>query len=241
MKAIIVEDEYPAMKLLKEYLQLYTQFEIIAECIDGFDAIKCINLLKPDVVFLDIQIPGKTGFEVLQEIDHIPKIIFTTAYDSFAIKAFDVSAIDYVLKPYTKERLNTAIEKLEDKNNNVLMAMQLLSDSLISSSYPKRILVEDGNKLVNIPTDSILYIEASGDYSIINTLTQTFLSNRGLIELEKKLDPELFQRVHRSNIIALSAIKEVLKSLTGLKLVLVNGTEIKVSRSYAEAIRKLIY
>ncbi len=241
MKVIIVEDEFPAMKLLKEYLQLYPQLQIIAECLDGVDAIKTINELRPDVVFLDIQMPGKTGLEVLQELDHVPKIIFTTAYDSFAIKAFELSAVDYILKPYTRERLDAAIEKLSDKDNNVLKAMQMLSDSLVSSTYPKRILVEDGHRLVNIQADSILCIEASGDYSLIVTATKKYLSSKSLSELEKKLDPELFQRVHRSTIIALSAIKEVLKGLSGLKIILSNDMEFRVSRSYADVIRWLIY
>ncbi|SDH68465.1 two-component system, LytT family, response regulator [Pedobacter terrae] len=240
-RILIAEDEKPALKLISEYLKAYPSLDIIATCEDGNETISSINKLKPDVVFLDIQMPLKSGFEVIQEIEHIPQIIFTTAYDDFAIQAFEVNAVDYILKPYTRERLNQAVQKINLHDAGMTKALQLLSDSLTITQYPKRILVEQGQKLVNILTESIICIEASGDYSIIRTADQTFLSNRGISELDKKLDPQFFRRIHRSSIVSMSSVREARRDLSGLTLILVNGMEMRVSRSYSEEIRKLIF
>jgi two-component system, LytTR family, response regulator len=240
-KVVIIDDEAPARNLLKEYLADYKQLQVVAECKNGIEAIGIINVLQPDFIFLDIQMPGKTGFEVLQEVDYIPRVIFSTAYDQFALKAFEVSAVDYLLKPYTKERFMTAVQKVLTNSNDNLKQVQHLTESLSTKTYPERMLVEQGNKLVNITVADVLWIEADGDYTKIHTTSQSFLSNKSMNELEQKLNPQMFQRVHRSAMIALSAIKEVYKEASGPQVVLTNNTVVKVSRTYAEAFKKLMY
>ena len=240
-KVILVDDEEPSRNLLKEYLRDYPELNIVAECKNGVEAISVINVLRPDIVFLDIQMPGKSGFDVLTEIEHIPQVIFSTAYDRYAIKAFEVNAVDYLLKPFTKERFAASINKLLSQETGPLNNIKLLTESLLHKFFPERILVEQGNKLVSLPVSEILWLEAQNDYTKIHTLKQSFLSNKGISELEQKLNPQQFQRIHRSAIIALHAIAEVHKEATGPQIVLLNGITLKVSRSYTDALKKLIY
>jgi two-component system LytT family response regulator len=240
-KIIIVDDEAPARRLLKEYLQDYPQLHIVAECKNGIEAVSQINLLCPDIIFLDIQMPGKNGFEVLQEIEPIPQIIFSTAYDQFALRAFEVNAVDYLLKPYTKERFRATVNKLLANTPQALRNIQLLAEGLMQQAFPERILVEQGSKLVSLPVSEVTWLEAKGDYTRIHSAKQIFLSNKGISELEQKLNPRQFLRIHRSAIIALSAIQEVHKDLSGPQIRLVDGTILKVSRSYTHALKNLIY
>jgi two-component system LytT family response regulator len=238
-KIIIIDDEVPARVLLRKYIEQYPYLQIVAECRNGEEAIERINSIQPDLAFLDIQMPGKTGFDVLQEINHFPTIIFSTAYDQYAIEAFNVNAIDYLLKPFTKERFDQALHKaLETSKNRML---QQLTESFATSSYPERILVEQGHRLVSVALKDVMWVEAEGDYSKIHTGKQTFLSNKGISELEKRLNPSQFQRVHRSFIIALDAIQEVYKDPSGPLVLLKNNVQIKVSRSYIDVFRRLIY
>lgn len=240
-KVVIIDDEAPARNLLKEYISAFEQLAVMAECKNGIEAIGIINIMQPDLIFLDVQMPGKTGFEVLQEIDFIPKVIFSTAYDKYALKAFEVNAVDYLLKPYTKERFANAVQKILGDGNENLRQVQQLTESLNTKAYPERILVELGAKLISISVNDVLWIEADGDYTKIHTVKQSFLSNKSMNELEQKLSPQQFQRVHRSAIIALSAIKEVYKEASGPQIVLQNEVVVKVSRTYAEAFKKLMY
>ena len=238
-KIIIIDDEVPARVLLRKYIEQHPYLQIVAECRNGEEAIERINSIQPDLAFLDIQMPGKTGFDVLQEINHFPTIIFSTAYDQYAIEAFNVNAIDYLLKPFTKERFDQALHKaLETSKNRML---QQLTESFATSSYPERILVEQGHRLVSVALKDVMWVEAEGDYSKIHTGKQTFLSNKGISELEKRLNPSQFQRVHRSFIIALDAIQEVYKDPSGPLVLLKNNVQIKVSRSYIDVFRRLIY
>ncbi len=240
-KVVIIDDETPARNLLKEYIASYREMQIVAECKNGIEAIGVVNVLHPDLIFLDVQMPGKTGFEVLQEIDYIPKVIFSTAYDQYALKAFEVNAVDYLLKPYTKERFSHAVNKILGDVHDNLKQVQQLTESLNTKMYPERILVEYGSKLVSISVADILWIEADGDYTKLHTLKQSFLSNKSMNELKQKLNPQMFQRIHRSSIIAITAIKEVHKEPSGPQVVLTNDVRIKVSRTYAEAFKKLVY
>lgn len=240
-KVVLVDDEAPARSLLKEYLQAYPKLNVVAECKNGIEAIGIINVLQPDLVFLDIQMPGKTGFEVLQELEHLPQIIFATAYDQYALDAFEANAIDYLLKPFTRERFDKAVGKALQKDLSAVANIATLAESLLNKTYPERILVEQGNKWVTLPVSDILWLEAEGDYTKLHTAKQTFLSSKGISELETKLNPQQFQRVHRSAIISLNAIKEIHREPTGPQVVLQNEVTLKVSRSYSEALRKLMY
>lgn len=240
-KVIIVDDEAAGRQLIKEYLSDYKDLILLGEANNGVDAVKLINEYKPDLVFLDIQMPGMTGFDVLTHLEELPQIIFSTAYDQYALKAFEVHAIDYLLKPYTKERFKVAVEKSQQnsQNNNA----RPLTESLLmeSSKYPKRILVQSQNKLVTIALEDVVRIEAYGDYSKIVINDKTYLSNYGISTLEKKLDGEMFIRVHRSSIINLNKVKELNKYTKSYDVTMLNSDVVRVSRGYMDNIKKLMF
>jgi two-component system LytT family response regulator len=240
-KVIIIDDEASGRKLIKEYLEDFKDLILLGEANNGVDAVKIINEFKPDLVFLDIQMPGMTGFEVLTHLEELPKIIFSTAYDQYALKAFEVHAVDYLLKPYTKERFKVAVERLS-KTSDINNARPLAESLLIETSkYPERILVQKQNKLVTIAVEDVIRIEAYGDYSKILTADDIFLSNYGISTLEEKLDEVVFIRVHRSSIINLNKVKELNKYTKSYDVTMENGDVVRVSRGYMDNIKKLMY
>ncbi|MBC7525192.1 MAG: LytTR family transcriptional regulator DNA-binding domain-containing protein [Flavobacterium sp.] len=239
IKVVIIDDEILARNLLKEYLLDHENFTLIAECKNGIEAIGVINALQPDLIFLDIQMPGKTGFEVLQEIDFFPKIIFSTAYDSFALQAFEVNAIDYLLKPYTKVRFENALQKIKIHDSYKPENIINLLDAMPIKTYSKTVLVQKGTKLCSILTDDIIYIEALDDYAMIYTKDDSFLANKGLGAIHAKLNPELFIRVHRSFVVSIHHIAEINKDIAGYQIITSNAKKINVSRTYVDVITNL--
>ena len=237
-KVLIADDEKAGRTLIKEYLADFPDLVLIAEVNNGVDAITEINRFKPDLVFLDIQMPGKTGFEVLTYLEEIPSVIFSTAYDEFALKAFEVHAVDYLLKPYNKERFKQAIERLNDD----VQKLGQLTESLLmeKTEYPSRVLVQKNKKLITTAVDEIQWVEAYGDYSKLHVDKETYLSNFGITELEQKLDPQKFLRVHRSSIINLDKVKELNKYGKSYDVTLLNGDLVRVSRGYMEALKKIM-
>lgn len=240
-KVIIVDDEASGRKLIKEYLEDFSDFILLGEANNGVDAVKIINKFKPDLVFLDIQMPGMTGFDVLTHLEELPQIIFSTAYDQYALKAFEVHAVDYLLKPYTKNRFKVAVSRLPEstQTNNV----RPLAESLFieSSKYPERILVQKQKKLITIRLEDVIRIEAYGDYSKLITDTDTFLSNYGISTLQDKLNNGIFIRVHRSSIINLNKVKELNKYAKSYDVTMQNGDIVRVSRGYMDTIKKMMY
>ncbi len=240
-KVIIVDDEAAGRKLIKEYLSDYPNLILIAEANNGVDAVKVINEFKPDLVFLDIQMPGMSGFEALTYLEELPQIIFSTAYDQYALKAFEVHAVDYLLKPYTKDRFKIAIDRISkfNENNNA----RPLAESLLieKSKYPERILVQKKQKLVTISVSDIARIEAFGDYSKIITNQDTYLSNYGISSLNEKLSENIFMRVHRSSIINIRCIRELNRYGKSYDITMTNGDLVRVSRGYLNNIKKLMY
>ena len=237
-KVLIADDEKAGRTLIKEYLQDFPDLVLIAEVNNGVDAITEINRFKPDLVFLDIQMPGKTGFEVLTYLEELPAIIFSTAYDEYALQAFEVHAVDYLLKPYTKERFKQAIEKINGDNQ----MLGNLTESLLmeKTDYPSRVLVQHQKKLITVSVDSIQWVEAYGDYSKLHVDSQVFLSNFGITDLEQKLDPQKFLRVHRSSIINLDKVKELNKYGKSYDVTMLNGEVVRVSRGYMDALKKIM-
>lgn len=237
-KVIVVDDENAGRKLIKEYLDDYPELILLSEVNNGVDAVREINRFKPDIVFLDIQMPGITGFEVLTHLEEIPQIIFSTAYDKYALKAFEVHAVDYLLKPYTKERFGMAIDKLKSSSGSVAS----LTESLLmdKSTYPERVLVQRNKKHITVAVESIQWVEAYGDYSKLHADGDTYLSNFGITALEEKLDPSNFVRVHRSSIINLNAVKELYKYGKSYDVLMLNGDKVRVSRGYMDNIKKLM-
>ena len=240
-KVIIVDDEVAGRKLIKEYLVDFPELVLLGEANNGVDAVKMINEFVPDLVFMDVQMPGMTGFDVLTHIEEIPEIIFSTAYDKYALQAFEVHAIDYLLKPYTKERFKTAIEKLS--NNTKENKIRPLAESLLMDKpkYPERILVQSQNKLITVAVDEIIRVEAYGDYSKLITNNGTYLSNFGISVLEEKLNPSVFIRVHRSSIINIHSVKELIKYTKSYDVVMQNDEVVRVSRGYMDNIKKLMF
>jgi len=240
-KVIIVDDEAAGRQLIKEYLKDYPDLILLGEANNGVDAVKMINEFKPDLVFLDIQMPGMTGFDVLTHLEELPQIIFSTAYDQYALKAFEVHAVDYLLKPYTKDRFKVAVERLTQ--NNQENKVRPLAESLLMDQpkSPDRILVQSQNKLVTIALENVLRIEAYGDYSKLVTEEKTYVSNYGISTLEEKLNTSVFVRVHRSSIINLNAVKELHKYSKSYDITMKNGDVVRVSRGYMDNIKKLMF
>lgn len=200
-KAILIDDEPLARELLVAYLRPYPQIEVVAQCGDGFEGFKAIQELKPNLVFLDIQMPKLTGFEMLELIDTPPSVIFTTAFGHHAIKAFESQAVDYLLKPIVKERFNKAIEKWLHQAATTPVPQQLLETTTTQEGHQHRIVVKDNSKIRIIPTKDIHYIEADDDYVKIVTDNGSFLKKSTLTRIEELLDPKQFVRVHRSYLI----------------------------------------
>ena len=240
-KVIIVDDEAAGRQLIKEYLKDYPDLILLGEANYGVDAVKMINEFKPDLVFLDIQMPGMTGFDVLTHLEELPQIIFSTAYDQYALKAFEVHAVDYLLKPYTKDRFKVAVERLNQ--NNQVNKVRPLAESLLMDQpkSPERILVQSQNKLVTIALENVLRIEAYGDYSKLVTEEKVYVSNYGISTLEEKLNASVFIRVHRSSIINLNAVKELHKYSKSYDITMKNGDVVRVSRGYMDNIKKLMF
>lgn len=241
MKILIIDDEADARLILQQYLSDFSQLEVVAECTNGIEAVNAIEEHEPDLIFLDIQMPGMSGFQVLQNIVHVPQIIFSTAYDKYALKAFDHNAVDYLLKPYTRERFAQAVNKvlLSTPSRN-LKQVKALSENLQTEekTYLSRLLVEQGNRMVALSAKDIIWIEAAGDYAELHTKEKSYLSNLGLGNLESRLDPADFLRIHRSAIIGLGHIQEVRKDASGYYVYLKNGQRHKVSRSYQGDLKK---
>ncbi|WP_373552774.1 LytR/AlgR family response regulator transcription factor [Haliscomenobacter sp.] len=242
-KIIIIDDEAAGRQLLREYLEDFPDLIVIGEANNGVDAIRLIREFKPDLIFLDIQMPGLNGFDVLTRLDEMPLVIFSTAYDKYALKAFEVHALDYLLKPYTRDRFSIAVQKALNSLQHNLNSVQSLTESLLTpeSSYPEKILVQIGAKLVTVDLAEVIWIDAEGDYSKLITSKQRYLSNYGLGALEKKLDPRRFIRVHRSAIINLAFVQEIQKQISSYDVILQNGEVVRVSRGYMENIKRLTY
>jgi two-component system LytT family response regulator len=236
MKAIIIEDENPAREIIKTFLKDFPEIEMVGEFPDGFEGFKGINTLKPDLVFLDIQMPKLTGFELLELLDAPPLIIFTTAYDQFAIKAFEKNATDYLLKPFSRDRFKQAIEKaytqMEHKEENPKEYINLVQQTLENKEILDRIVVKWGSKIKVIPLEQVVYFESEDDYVMIYTAQEKFLKQLTMKYLEERLDPKEFIRIHRSFIARIDQIGQLeYFSKDTYIAIMKNGAKLKVSDS----------
>ena len=206
MQAILIDDEPLARSLVREYLEAYPQIEIVQECGDGFEGLKAISQHQPELIFLDVQMPKINGFEMLELLDAPPAVIFTTAFDAYAMRAFDAHAIDYLLKPFSQERFNKALDKWlsqKDRSETQKNTQALLETAAANPERQDRIVVKTGNKIRIIPETDIWYLEADGDYVTVHTPEGKFLKSRTMQYFENTLDARKFVRVHRSYIIQL--------------------------------------
>lgn len=210
MKTVIIDDEPLARSIIREYLEEYRQIEIVEECKDGFEGIKAIMQHQPELIFLDVQMPKINGFEMLELVEQPPSVIFTTAFDEYAIKAFEAHAVDYLLKPFSKERFDKAIQKLMEKAGTVVNNQSsLLATAAESPQQSHRIVVKTGGKIQIIPVQDIDYLEAADDYVKIYTKKGVFLKNKTMNYFEHVLNMQQFVRTHRSFIINVSMINRI--------------------------------
>ncbi len=235
IRTVIVDDEELARRVLREYLAKSPDIEIVAECGNGFDAVKTIGELKPDLVFLDVQMPKLDGFEVLELIGRDVAVIFVTAYDQYAMKAFDAHAVDYLLKPFAADRLETALDRARRRLKSASPApepAQLAAAARPPQQYAERLVVRDGAKVTIIPVDRLDYAEAQDDYVALHTDKRSFLKQQTISSLEASLDPRQFVRIHRSWIVNIDRISKIEPYTKDSRVVvLTDGTQLPVSRS----------
>ena len=234
INTLIVEDEELARDLLKSYLKDHPDINLIGECENGFEGIQKINELKPDLVFLDIQMPKITGFEMLQLLDHKPEIIFTTAYDQYAIKAFEYNVADYLLKPFSKDRLLAAIDRVTERIGNQEKNTEKLEklSEFTTGEYLDRVVVKDRSKITIILTEQIRYIESLDDYVMIYANNGRHMKQKTMRYFEQNLNPRDFVRIHRSYIINVSQIAEIQQyEKESYLVILKDRTKLKVSKS----------
>lgn len=233
IKALLIDDEPLARSILRDYLTEHKQIKLLQECNDGFEAIKAINELKPDLIFLDIQMPKITGFELLEVLDDPPAVIFTTAFEEYALKAFEKHAVDYLLKPISKKRFQQAIEKyLFNPQAFKNQTNRLLNHNAIPEKFLERILIKKGSVLKVIPVNTIVFLAADDDYVNIHTLEGDYLINRTLTYYEKNLDPSSFVRVHRSFIVKIDQIQRIEPyEKESYRAILKDDTRINISKT----------
>lgn len=263
LSTIIVDDEALARRGLKHRLSQIRGVHIVAEARNGREALQLIRKHSPDVVFLDIQMPGKNGFDVVRELEHepIPAIVFVTAYDEYAVNAFEANALDYVLKPIEEGRLQEALARVREnlnqkdavKHKKSLLKLvsnitgeQVHSMSDISAKgvdkmrkkEVQKLAIKDGGKTTWVPQDEIEWIDAAGDYMCVHANGETFIMRKTMKELENELDPDLLQRIHRSTIVNVNCVKQMQSHINGeYFLTLSSGHTTKLSRTYKDKLR----
>lgn len=243
LNVLLVEDEELARDLLKSYLNDHPAVNLLGECENGFEGVQKINELKPDLVFLDIQMPKITGFEMLQLLDHKPDIVFTTAYDQFALKAFEINAVDYLLKPFSKERLHAAIDKALERRGNQDDAGEKIErlSEYAGGGYLDRVVVKDRSKIHIILSSQIRYIESLDDYVLIYTHDGRHTKQNTMKFFETHLDPREFIRIHRSYIVNVLQIEEIQQyEKESYVVILKDKTKLKVSKSGYKNLKEIL-
>ncbi len=249
IKTLIIDDEHLAREIIRSYLLLDDEIEIVGECENGFDGFKQINELKPDLVFLDIMMPKLTGFEMLELLENPPVIVFSTAYDEYAIKAFEKNAVDYLLKPYSKDRFFDALEKAKFKVNTevnsqekkTLGLAQVLEEHYERKELVTRVAVRTGTKIHIVSVDQIKYFESMDDYVKIHTESGSFLKQNTMKYYEEHLPTDDFLRIHRSYIVRLKEINRVeLMGKDSHVAILNDGTQVKVSRAGYSKLKEVL-
>lgn len=233
IRTIIVDDEELARKMLLEFLGTHPEMEVVAQCANGFEAVKAVGELKPDLVFLDIQMPKLDGFEVLELIGTDRAVVFVTAYDEYALRAFEIHAVDYLLKPFAAERFETALQRVKQRLGGKLpVASELAASARPAAQFLERLVVKDGTRVYVIPVAKLDYAEAQDDYVALSTEGKKHLKQQTISSLETALDPQQFLRIHRSYIVNLEKVTKIEPySKDQYVVVLASGQQLPVSRS----------
>lgn len=242
-KALIVDDEELARKLLREMLASHPEIEIVGECGNGMEAVKAVAEHEPELLFLDVQMPKLSGFDVLELVDPAGlAVIFVTAFDQYAMKAFDVHAVDYLLKPYSKERFEAALERAKSqKAKKAPDAAALAATARPAGQFLERIVVKDGTKVTLVPTAKLDYVEALDDYVSLATEGKKLLKQQTISSLEAALNPAVFVRIHRSFVVNFERVSRIEPYGKESKVaVLGNGVKLPVSRAGYERLRKVM-
>lgn len=265
IKTLVVDDEPLARRGLRARLEQHDDIEVVTECQNGLDAVSAISQHRPDLVFLDIQMPGLNGFQVIHKLRElnqpIPMVVFVTAYDSYAIKAFDIHALDYLLKPADDERLALALDKVRDyfstqhqdsqSQRLVDLVAELTGDDceeilrklangepVETNPYPEVLAIKDGSEVTRVSVQDIQWIDAAGDYMCVHAIDGMHIMRKTMKELEQELNPQWFVRVHRSAIANIRYVKKLVSHISGeYHLILQNETELKVSRSHRDKVK----
>lgn len=241
MRVLIVDDEELARGVVREYLGAHADIEIVAECANGFEAVKAIAELEPDLVFLDIQMPKLDGFEVVELAGRKARYIFVTAYDQYALKAFDIHAIDYLLKPFSQKRFDQALGHARSSMGSQAGLAAVVSEASQRAKPLERVLIRDGARVHVIAADKIDFIEAQDDYVSISAEGKAWLKTQRLSELENQLDPQAFLRIHRSYIVNVERISRIEQAGKDSHMaVLKDGARIPISRTGYQKVRNLI-
>lgn len=250
IKTIIVDDEPLAREKLRDFIEKESDVEIIGECRDGREALETIEAKKPDLVFLDVQMPEMDGFEVLENLEPegLPTVIFVTAYDQYAIKAFDVHAVDYLLKPFDRQRFGDAMgraradverQQAGDVKDQLLALLKDVESR--RTKFPERLVIKTSGRVVFLRVEEIDWIDAAGNYVRLHTGDESHMLRETMGRLEERLDPEKFLRIHRSTIVNIEGIRELQQQFHGDYLVVLkNGQRLTLSRSYRDRIQELL-
>lgn len=245
--AVVADDEVLARQKLRQLLRDESDVQIVGESASAAETIELVRATRPDLLFLDIRMPGMDGFDVIGELsdssDHpLPRIVFTTAYDQYAVRAFEIHAVDYLLKPFTSERLRIAVQRVRDHLNFTEQATSAVNNrSSKSSPYTTRIVFKSRGRILFLPVADILWIAAEENYVRICTERETHLLRETMARLEVRLDPNMFLRVHRSAIVNLQYVKEVRTESSGdFSVLLVSGQKVAMSRSYRARVSELL-
>jgi len=241
MRVIIVDDEHLARAVLREYLHRHADIDIVAECADGFEAVKAIAQMAPDLVFVDIQMPKLDGFEVAELAGAAVQYVFVTAFDQFALRAFEVHAIDYLLKPFSQARFDQALAHARARAPARANTAPMLADAAQRHGPVTRVLIRDGAQVHVVPVAGIDTVEAQDDYIKITAGTRSWLKHASLSELERQLDPAAFVRIHRSWIVALRAVARIEPATKDTYCAVLHGGErLPVSRTGYPKLRQLL-
>ena len=266
INTLIVDDEALARRGLQMRLEKHEDVNIVGQCSNGREALSAIPELDPDLVFLDIQMPGVDGFDVVRQLqgDDMPLVVFATAFDQYAVKAFDVHAIDYILKPVDEDHLDRALQRARDqlnqKNdaNDKQRLLDVISDITgkapaemekwldkgdeLPKAYPEKIAIKDAGDITLVPVADIEWVDAAGDYMCLHANEQIHVMRITMKQLEAQLDPGLFQRVHRSTLVNLGQVEKICSHINGeFHLILKGGERLKMSRTYKDKIQKFFH
>ena len=240
VRALIAEDEAPARESLRDYLAATPWIEIVAEAVDGQSALALADELRPDLLFLDVRLPELSGLEVARRIQHPAEIVFTTAYDRFAVAAFEIGALDYIVKPFGRERLAAAVARVRARIGKAPADAGERARSSLSAEPIARLFARQGDRIVPIPVESIRRIQAQGDYAEVHAADGVFLLHVALAELAARLDPSRFRQVHRSHVVNLDAVEHMRPyDERRLAITLRDGAVVVASRAASEELRRL--